>query len=382
LGDELRILIATDSFLPQINGVSDTAATIAQMLAARGHAVEVLAPGPGPDRWGAALVHRAHSIPLPLYAHLRLSAPLTRLPELLLRDPPDAAVVLTPGPIGLSVTAAVRRPTRLVHIFTTDIPRYLHSYGLTPLHSPVLSVLRWMSRRSDVTLCPTDLVRAQLALRGHPRLDVWGRGVDTKLFNPTKSSAEMRWRLSGGEPEKPLVLYVGRLAREKGLLNLYEAARLVPDVRFVLVGDGPLRGLLERQFANVPSVFAGFLRGEPLASAYASSDIFVFPSESETFGQVVLQAMASGVAPIVVRDTAPAEFVRHGLSGLHVPPRSPAALAGAIRGLAADAGLRRSLGDEAERDAAEFSWAALVDRLVGVMRRSDAEIRTRPLTVR
>jgi glycosyltransferase involved in cell wall biosynthesis len=319
---------------------------------------------------------------MPLYAHLRLAAPLMTLPALLRRDPPDATVVLTPGPIGLSVTSAVRRPTRLVHIFTTDIPRYLHSYGLTPLHAPVLSVLRWMSQRSDVTLCPTDLVRAELESRGHPRLDVWGRGVDAKLFNPTKSSAEMRWRLTGGEPEKPLVLYVGRLAREKGLLSLYEAARLVPGARFALVGDGPLRGLLERQFANVPSVFAGFLRGEALASAYASSDVFVFPSESETFGQVVLQAMACGVAPIVVQDTAPAEFVRHGVSGLHVPPRSPAALADAIRSLTNDVDLRRSLGAGAQNDATKFSWDALVDRLVGEMRRNGTETPIDALTLR
>jgi glycosyltransferase involved in cell wall biosynthesis len=381
LGDELRILIATDSFLPQINGVSDTAAILARMLAASGHNVEVLAPGPGPDRCGRAVVHRARSIPLPLYAHLRLAAPLTTLPAILRRNPPDATVVLTPGPIGLSVTGVVRSPTRLIHIFTTDIPHYLHSYGLAPLRPPVLSVLRWMSNRSEVTLCPTDYVRTQLALRGHPRLGVWGRGVDTTLFNPTKYSAEMRWRLTGGEPEKPLVLYVGRLAREKGLLNLYEAAQLVPGVRFALVGDGPLRGLLERRFANVPSVFAGFLRGEPLASAYASADAFVFPSESETFGQVVLQAMASGVPPIVVRGTAPAEFVRAGESGLHVAPRSPGALAEAMQRLTKERDLRRMLAAGAERDAAKFSWGVLVERLVRHMRTEGGELEPEALTV-
>ena len=145
---------------------------------------------------------------------------------------------------------------------------------------------------------------------GTPALPSGGEGVDAELFNPSRRDAEMRRLLTGGETDKPLVIYVGRLAREKRLLDLYEAARQLPDVRFAVVGDGPEREALERRFAGVPTVFTGFLRGERLAQAFAAAEVFAFPSESETFGQVVLQAMASGVPPIVVRGTAPAEFVR------------------------------------------------------------------------
>jgi hypothetical protein len=177
----------------------------------------------------------------------------------------------------------------------------------------------------------------------------------------------MRWRLAGGEPEKPLVLYVGRLAREKGLLTLCEAAHLVPGLRFALVGDGPLRSLLERRFASVPSVFAGFLRGEPLAAAYAAADIFVFPSESETFGQVVLQAMASGVPPIVVRNTAPSEFVKDGESGLHVRPREPGMLAQSILALAENPDLCRSMALAARCEALQFLLAGVGNAARGTL---------------
>jgi glycosyltransferase involved in cell wall biosynthesis len=370
LGDELRVVIATDSFAPQINGVSDTAATISRMLAERGHSVTVVAPAPGPRLFEGATVHRVASVPLLLYPHLRVAIPPDGLSRIVRQERPDAVIVLTPGPIGLMATAVTQAPTRLIHIFTTDIPHYFGVYGLGALRPPVVRMLRWMSRRADITLCPTEHVLKQLAMRGHPRLAVWGRGVDIHLFSPTKRDDRMRWRLAGGEPEKPLVLYVGRLAREKGLLTLCEAAHLVPGLRFALVGDGPLRSLLERRFASVPSVFAGFLRGEPLAAAYAAADIFVFPSESETFGQVVLQAMASGVPPIVVRNTAPSEFVKDGESGLHVRPREPGMLAESILALAENPDLRRSMALAARCEALQFSWPVLATRLEALLRAS------------
>jgi glycosyltransferase involved in cell wall biosynthesis len=177
----------------------------------------------------------------------------------------------------------------------------------------------------------------------------------------------MRLRLTGGESEQPLVLYVGRLAREKRLLDLHDAARRLPGVRFALVGDGPRRDELERRYVDVPAVFTGFLRGVPLAEAFASADVFAFPSISESFGQVVLQAMASGVPPIVVRGTAPAEFVADGRMGLHVPPEDPEALATAVRSLLDDPERRARLGAEARLEAEQHSWDALVNRLEVLM---------------
>src|SRR5262249_38737371 len=206
--------------------------------------------------------------PCPLYPEMRLAMPLRSVRRLLDGWTPDAAVVLTPGPVGLATVRALPAQARLITIYTTDIPRYLRAYRLGVLERPVTRLLRWMSDRAQVTLCPTEMVSDELTARGFRRLRVWGRGVDLALFHPGRRSAEMRRRLTGGEAEKPLVLYVGRLAREKRLLDLYDAAGQVRGVRYALVGDGPLRPQLERRFATVPAVFTGYLRGEPLAEAF------------------------------------------------------------------------------------------------------------------
>jgi phosphatidylinositol alpha 1,6-mannosyltransferase len=359
----MEILIASDAFAPRISGVADTAHIVARTLVERGHRVRVLAPGPGAMRTDGYDIVRFPSLPFPLYADVRMTVPFASVARLLRERPPDAAVVLTPGPVGVAAVRALPARTRLVNIYTTDIPRYLRAYRLGALERPVVRLLRWMAARAAVTLCPTEHVRGELAARGFPRLAVWGRGVDLALFGPERRSAETRRRLTGGETEKPLVLYVGRLAKEKRLDDLHAAARRLSGVRFALVGDGPERDALERRFADVPAVFTGFLRGAPLAAAFASADIFAFPSDTDTFGQVVLQAMASGVPPIVPRGSAPAEFVPNGAAGLHFAPRSPEALAAAIAVLAGDEHLRTRLAHAARARAQRYSWPALVDRL-------------------
>jgi phosphatidylinositol alpha 1,6-mannosyltransferase len=363
----MRILIATDSFPPAINGVAQTASRLASMLARRGHDVRVVAPLPGPEAGEDHQVVRVPSVPFLLYPEFRLARPPFALLRDIAENPPDATVVLTPGSIGLSAARALGRCSRLVHVYTTDVASYARSYNLRLLSSATERVLHWLTERSAVTLCPTEFVREGLALRGHHRLDVWGRGVDTVLFDPARANPEMRWRLSGGEPWKPIVLYVGRLAREKQLLVLHEAARHLRGVRFALVGDGPQRDLLQRRFCDLPSVFTGYLRGQALASAFASADLFAFPSDSETFGQVVLQAMASGLPAVVPANSAPAELVPEGIAGMHVRPRSADDLASALSLLLNDPELRRRLGGGAKFHASQFSWDALVDRFEGFL---------------
>lgn len=363
----MKIVVASDSFAPKIDGVADTAGVIARTLTARGHRVRVLAPGPGPEQIDRYPVIRLASVPFPCYTELRVAWPVPPVRRLLRAEPPDAAVVLTLGPVGLATALALPAHTRLIHIYTTDMPRYLRAYRLTGLLRPLEALARRVCARAAITLCPTAVVRDELATRGYPRLRVWGRGVDTEIFRPERRSAWMRLRLTGGEPERPLVLYVGRLAREKRLLDLYEAARRLSGVRFALVGDGPERELLERRFASVPAVFTGYLRGETLAAAFAAADIFAFPSDTDTFGQVVLQALASGVPAIVPTGTAPAELVPHGIAGLHVPPRDPNALADAIDRLVHEPDQRIAMARAARTHAASYSWPALLDQLEAML---------------
>ncbi|MGE3074089.1 MAG: glycosyltransferase family 4 protein [Dehalococcoidia bacterium] len=363
----LRILIASDSFPPKIDGVSDTAATIARNLSARGHRVHVVAPSPGPEAADGFRITRLRSVPFPIYPELRLSFELDRIRRLA-RRPWDGAIVLTPGPIGATTMASVRGDTVALNVYTTDIPGYLRTYSLDPLSGPVESGLRYMAKRARTTLCPTVHVAEDLRRRKFPRTEIWGRGVDTALFHPGRRSPEMRERLSGGESSKPVALYVGRLAREKQIMTLSGVIPVLPDVRFAFVGDGPERERLEAQFAGLPVVFTGYLRGEELAAAYASADIFVFPSASETFGQVVIQAMASGLVPLVARGSATAELVPNGIAGLHVDPGCPQDSIDAIASLVNDPARRASMAAAAVNCASRYSWDALVSRLEELIR--------------
>lgn len=358
-----RILLASDAFWPKIDGVADTSAIVARALVARGHTLAVITSIPGPHRLDGIPVVRVASVPTPGYPDVRLAAPFLRARRVIRRFRPDAALVLTPGPVGLAVTAALPSATRMVHVYTTDIPAYLRDYGLRYLAPAAERLIGRLSRRAAWTLCPTAKVVADLESRGHRRLRVWGRGVDTSLFHPGRRSPAMRARLSDGEPGAPLVLYAGRLAREKSLDVVAEAIRSLPEVRFAIVGDGPLRAALEAELAPHPVVFTGFLRGPELAEAYASADLFAFPSVTETFGQVVIQAMASGVPPIVAEGTAPAEFVSCGEGGLCIPAGDGTALAAALRLLLDDPVRRAAMGAAAVARAGGYSWDALVDEL-------------------
>ncbi|MGE3961687.1 MAG: glycosyltransferase family 4 protein [Dehalococcoidia bacterium] len=362
----MRILIATDSFEPKIDGVSETAAVLVRAFTRRGHDVTVVAPGPGPARMesapGARIV-RLPSAPLPLYREVRVAYRFAALRRAIEVYRPQAAIILTTGSIGLSAARLLPASTRVVHIYTTDMPAYLEAYRAGFLVPSFDAVLRWLARRSVATLCPTEVVREDLARRRIERLEVWGRGVDTTLFRPDRFSAEMRARLAGGEPERPLVLYVGRLAREKRILDLLEATRRLRHARFALVGDGPQRQELERLFPPDRTVFTGFMRGIPLAEAFASADVFAFPSDTDTFAQVVLQAMASGTPPVVAEHTAPAQFVPRDLAGLHAPARSPREFAAAIGHVLDDRVLRARLSQGAVEAAQPRSWDALIERL-------------------
>ncbi|MEZ4552765.1 MAG: glycosyltransferase [Dehalococcoidia bacterium] len=359
----MRVLVATDSFPPKIDGVADTASVMCEALSARGHHVTVIAPGPGLDSERGAHVLRLAALPLPLYPEVRVVREPLTLRRYAQRLDVQAAVVLTLGPVGLGVAGWLPRETRLIHVYTTDMPGYLRAYRAGFLAPVIDEVTRRVGRRADVTLCPTPVIRDGLVKAGVPKLEIWGRGVDTSLFHAGRRSDAMRRRLSGGEPERPIVLYVGRLAKEKRLLDLLAATRRVPEARFAFVGDGPQRAELERLFPAERTVFTGYLRGTALAEAFASADVFAFPSDSDTFAQVVLQSMASGVPPVVVAGSAPAVLVRAGESGLHVAARSPHAMADAIERLVVDRPYGVRLGEWAATDARARSWDVLMDEL-------------------
>ena len=193
---------------------------------------------------------------------------------------------------------------------------------------------------------------------GIKRIRLWPQGVDARRFHPGKASREWRERLSGGHPEDRLLLYVGRLAPEKGIERLKAIMREVPGTRLAVVGDGPARAYLEREYRGSPAVFTGVLQGEDLASAYASSDAFLFPSTTDTLGLAMLEALASGLPVVAARSGPSREIVLEGENGLLYEADSASSLVEAVGGLVSDEGFRRALARRARAGAEERDWAS------------------------
>lgn len=351
---DVRIGLVSDTYAPQVNGVTTVVRRIATLLRAEGHDATVVAPrypltepveprrDPDPNEL------RIPSVALPVYRDIRLALPHFRdIAQFFDAARPDVVHVHTEGALGLAGRHyALHRHLPLVTTFHTNFPQYSRHYGLGVLEPLVWRWLQWFHRPAVVTFTPGQGVRDELVRRGLRRATVWGRGVDTQFFHPTRRDASWRRWLTGGE-DTPIVLHVGRLAREKNLDVLIDAwllarAALGPRALFVVAGEGPLARRIEERLPFVRLL--GFLPRPDLAKIYASADLCVFPSHTETCGLVALEAMASGV-PVIAADAGGfRESVRSGVSGLLVAPRDPRAYAAAITALIQDAPRRLALG--------------------------------------
>ncbi|WP_010147154.1 glycosyltransferase, partial [Serinicoccus profundi] len=238
--------------------------------------------------------------------------------------------------------------------------------GLSVLRAPSQAWITGMHNLAEVNLC-TSMQMVQRAREvGIREVDLWPKAVDTVGYHPSKRSAQMRDRLSGGHPDAPLVLYVGRLSREKDLDQLLEPIRaLAPEgVRLAFVGSGPAREELETMFAGTPTVFTGYLAGEDLASAYASADAFAFPSTTETLGLVALESMASEVPVVGARAGGIPFVIEDGVTGFLVEPGDTTGYADRLRRLLLEPGLKQRMGAAARADALTHSWRASTESLV------------------
>jgi glycosyltransferase involved in cell wall biosynthesis/predicted metal-dependent phosphoesterase TrpH len=382
---EQTALVFTDTF-DETNGVAGTMRRLALEAGAGRLPLTVVTTRATPSR-GAGLIvlPAAWSLPLPAYESLELRCPSLR--EVLAeaeRLRPDVIHVATPGPVGLvGLAAAKLLGIPAIGSYHTE----LGPYALLVTRDLVLAELldayvRWFYRQCGVVLAPTQAVADALVDRGFERRpSVWGRGVDSNLFSPLRRDDELRRRLlETPEPLAPgelLLLSVGRLSEEKRVQVLLQAfGRLVnelPGLRLAIVGDGPARARLE-QAAPAGVRFLGELQGVELARVYASADVFCFPSTSDTFGQVLLEAAASGLPAIAAAIGGALELVRHGQTGLLVPPDDPGSLAAAIQELAMLPRGREELGAAARRLALERTW----ERSFQELRSAYAEVLARP----
>ncbi len=369
----MRALYFTDTYPPQVNGVSVVTHLSVQGLAARGWEVGVIAPKypNGPDVFGADRHHvllQLPSLPMPGYPDLRLAAPRPgQAMAVARRFRPDLIHCATEFAAGwLGQRVAKRLGVPVVTSYHTDFARYTRAYGLPWLERPMTRYLTGFHRRARRTLTPSRVTHGELVTRGIDRSMVWGCGVDAVRFTPARRSDDLRRRL--GADDAFLFLHVGRLAPEKSAHRILQSfalcrAALGDKVRLVIAGDGPSRAELERDAAAGVS-FLGFIdRATELPALYASANGFVFASETETLGLVVLEAMASGLPVVAAPAGGVADHLRHGVNGLAYPAGNTETMAAMMVDLATDRTLHASLADGARQTALALTWEREYDRL-------------------
>jgi glycosyltransferase involved in cell wall biosynthesis len=363
----VKLALVTETFPPEVNGVAMTLGVISRELAARGHAVTVYHPRrrdlPADPSLRCARV-ALPGFPIPGYPQLRLGWPAYRRLRAAWRvDPPDLVHVVTEGPLGYSAVHAARSlGVPLTSSFHTNFHHYAGHYGLPGVRRALLGWLRHVHNLTGRTFVPTAELAEELHLQGFRRLALLSRGVDTRSFHPHRRCAELRAQW-GATPDTPVVLHVGRMAAEKNydlLFAAYAAMRQTrPTLRFVLAGEGPLRAALERQHPECR--FAGFFSREEIGRYYASADIYVHASLTETFGNVLTEAMASGLAVTGFDYAAARQFVIHERNGLLAAPDRPQDLIAAAVRLAQDDELRLRLRTAARPAVEPQSWERVID---------------------
>jgi len=369
----LRIAFITETYPPEVNGVAATIARVIEGLRERNHEVQLIRPRQHHADDGVAGV-RFHEVlmrgmPIPRYPNLKMGLPSKRaLVQLWTARRPDLVHIATEGPLGWSALQAAHRLKLAVSSdFRTNFHAYSRHYGIGWLHKPIMAYLRKFHNLAHCTMVPTEGLKRSLIEYGFRNVIVLARGVDTRLFDPARRSEELR-RSWGVAPEALVALHVGRLAQEKNLGALVGAYRVMrrenPQAKLVLVGEGPARKWLQAECPE--AYFAGMRTGEDLAAHYASGDLFVFPSTTETFGNVTPEAMASGV-PVLAYDYAAAgTLIRSGVNGVLARFDDSRDFIEHAARLARQSAQLRDMGRRARETACTMGWDRIVEQIESV----------------
>ena len=364
-----HICVVTETYAPEINGVALTLGHLVNGLRGRGHLVSIVRPRQratdpvtGPHDPALTLVR---GLPLPGYEAVRFGLPAgTRIRDRWSIRRPDVVYVATEGPLGWSAVRSARwLGIPVLGGFHTNFQGYVRHYRAGWFQHGVARYLRSFHNRTDGTLVPTVELRDQLGSAGFRNLTVLGRGVDGRLFTPARRSAALR-RTWGASESDLVALYVGRLAPEKNVelaVRAYHAmTRIARSARLVVVGDGPSRPALQEALPGV--FFRGEMTGERLAEHYASADVFLFPSETETFGNVTLEAMASGLVVVAYDYAAARAHIQPGHSGVLVPYQDPDGFVEAAVALARSPARRLEMRARVRETVAHLHWDHVVAR--------------------
>lgn len=365
--DGVRLALFSDTYPPQMNGVSRTLERLVAAARERGAAVRIFTTTDPALQHHDADETRWNSVPFWAYPQVRLAAPRVAEARKALREwQPSLVHVATEFGVGLAGRSAARSlGVPLVTSYHTSFSAYAEFYRLGALAPLGWKYFRWFHAAAARTFTPTDAIRAEVEAHGFRHVSVWGRGVDGTRFDPAFRSLE--WRRSLGIADDAMVvLYVGRIAREKGLEHALRAMmqlRDAPDIRFVMVGDGPYEQEL-RDAAPPGVIFTGRLEGAALSTAYASCDLFLFPSVTDTFGNVLLEAMASGLV-VVSADAGNTRELVGNDRGLILPVEAPTAIADLLRTLSADRARHAAIRASAVAWARERTWLQVWNGLFG-----------------
>jgi phosphatidylinositol alpha 1,6-mannosyltransferase len=362
----MRIALVTESFLPDVNGVANSVARMADHLTRNGHEPLVVAPLPPPGSRAPVTglpypVARIPSLPMPGYPQLRLGLPAPALHAAIRRHNPDVVHLASPFVLGAWAQASARTlGVPSVAVYQTDVASYARVYRVRLTERMAWRWIRTVHNAAGRTLAPSTGSVAALEAHGVRRVHLWRRGVDVGRFHPGQRTAAIRRALApNGEV---LAGFVGRLAAEKEIGLLAGVSRL-PGVRLVVVGDGPAAPALRRALPD--AVFLGARHGAQLGRIYASLDVFAHTGPYETFGQAVQEAMASGLPVVAPAAGGPLDLVSHGRTGFLVPPHQAAGFTEAVACLAADRGMRLAMGAAGRAAVQGRSWAAIGDELLG-----------------
>jgi sulfoquinovosyltransferase len=345
-----------------VSGYSNRFKNLLLQLREAGDEVLVIVPDNHPEaptEFAGAKIVNVPGFQFPLYRRITLTLGLRGVYGALKEFDPDVIHLTTPGFLVLTTllfARLLRKPLMLS--YHTNLVNYAASYGLGFLQAATWLMLRLEHNRADFTLTTSPQLCEELVSHGFERVGLWRKGIDTNIFNPRFRSSEMRMRLTDGHPEDKLIIYVGRVGMEKNLGFFAPLLARFPGVRLAIVGDGPARGFVEEKLAGTQTVFTGILQGEELAAAFASADVFVMPSESETLGFVVLESMASGVPVVGARAGGVPDIIGHEKNGYLFEPGSVDEAAQYLSALLNDDELRARMGKEAREEATRWSWRA------------------------
>ena len=360
--EEVKLVIVSESFLPQLNGVTNSVIRVARHQRDLGHDVSIVAPTrPGPEFEGIP-VHVVPSIPLVKFA---VGIPSLALTNLLDQIGPDIIHVASPFALGAQAIAyAQRNSIASVAVYQTDIAGYLHRYGMAIAKPMVDRFVANTHNAATVTLAPTPIARDALNSLGVKNLAVWGRGVDLEAFHPNNRFTDdaVAFRQMHAPHGELIIGYVGRLAAEKQVDRFRELAGM-SGTRIVLIGDGPERARLQTMFPVGSVTFLGSLSGRELQIAYAAMDVFVHFGVEETFGQTIQEAQAAGVPVVAPRSGGPIHLIDSGIDGILFDVNSTESPRIAVQHLIDDAELRSRMGEAGRRRVLGKSWEAVNDEL-------------------